>query len=61
MKTTPTPAMEVLLGLPPLHVVIEAEAQAGLYRITCNQQWRPRSTNYSHAKKAKDMEQNPSF
>jgi hypothetical protein len=25
-KTTPTAAMEVLLGLPPLHVAIEAEA-----------------------------------
>jgi hypothetical protein len=32
MKTTPTAAMEVLLGLLPLHVVIEAEAQAGIYR-----------------------------
>jgi hypothetical protein len=38
MKTTPTAATEVLLGLPPLHVVIEAEAQAGIYRLMCNQQ-----------------------
>jgi hypothetical protein len=30
MKTTPTAAMEALLGLLPLHVVIEAEAQAGI-------------------------------
>jgi hypothetical protein len=57
MKTTPTAAMEVLLGLPPLHVVIEAVAQAGIYRLICNQQWRPRSTNYGHAKKSWDMEQ----
>jgi hypothetical protein len=34
-KTTPTAAMEVLL---PLHVVIEAEAQAGVYRLMCSQQ-----------------------
>jgi hypothetical protein len=58
-KTTPTAAMEVLLGIPPLHVVIEAQAQAGIYRLMCNQQWRPRSTNYGHAKKSRDMEQEP--
>jgi hypothetical protein len=50
MKTTPTAAMEVLLGLPSLHVIIEVEALAGIYRLMCNQQWRPRSTNYGHAK-----------
>jgi hypothetical protein len=33
MKTTPTAAMEVLLGLPPLHVIIASEAQAGIYRL----------------------------
>jgi hypothetical protein len=38
MKTTPRAAMEVLLGLPPLHVVIEVEAQTGIYRLMCNQQ-----------------------
>jgi hypothetical protein len=59
MKTTPTAAMEVLLGLPPLHVVIEAEAQAGIYRLMCNQHWRPTSTNYGQAKTAWDMEQEP--
>jgi hypothetical protein len=61
MKTTPTAAMEVLLGLPPLHVVIEAEAQAGIYRLMCNQQWRPRSANYGYDKKSRDMEQEPVF
>jgi hypothetical protein len=30
MKITPTAAMEVLLGLPPLHVTVEVEAQAGI-------------------------------
>jgi hypothetical protein len=33
IKMTPKAAMEVLLGLPTLHVTIEAEAQAGIYRI----------------------------
>jgi hypothetical protein len=50
MTTTPTAAMEVLLGLPPLHVATVAEAQAGIYRLMCNQQWRPRSTKYGHVK-----------
>jgi hypothetical protein len=53
----PKAAMEVLLGLLPLHVTIEAETQAGIYRLMCNQQWSPRSTNYGHARKSWDMEQ----
>jgi hypothetical protein len=36
MRTTPTAALEVLLGLLPLHVIIEAEAQAAIYRLMCN-------------------------
>jgi hypothetical protein len=32
MKITPSPAMEVLLGLPPLHVMIDA----GIYRLNCS-------------------------
>jgi len=31
MKKTPTAAMEVLLGLLPLHVITEVEAQAAIY------------------------------
>jgi hypothetical protein len=59
MKTTPTAAMEVLLGLPPLHVMIEAKAQGGIYRLMCNQQWKPKSTNFGHTKKSQDMEHEP--
>jgi hypothetical protein len=59
MKMTPTPAMEVLLGLPALHVMIEAKAQAGIYRLMCNQQWKPKSTNFGHTKKSRDMEHKP--
>jgi hypothetical protein len=59
MKMTPTAAMEVLLGIPPLHVMIEAEAQAGIYRLMCNQQWKPKSTNFGHIKKSRDMEHEP--
>jgi hypothetical protein len=59
MKTIPTAAMEVLLGLPSLHVMIEVEDQAGIYRLMCNQQWKPKSTNFGHTKKSWDMEHEP--
>jgi hypothetical protein len=42
--------MEALLELPPLHVMIEVEALAGIYRLMCSRQWRPKSTNFGHAK-----------
>jgi hypothetical protein len=61
MKTTTTAPTEVLLGLPPLHVVIEAEAEAGIYRLMCNQQWRPRCNNYGYTKKLRTWSKNPSF
>jgi hypothetical protein len=34
-----TAAMEVLLGLPPLHLQVEAEAKIGNYRLLCSDQW----------------------
>jgi hypothetical protein len=42
MKTTPTAAIDVLLGLPLLQVMIEAEALAGICRLMCNKQWKPK-------------------
>jgi len=51
MKTTPTAAIEVLLRLSPLHVMTEAEALAGICRLMCNKQWRPKSTNSGHTTK----------
>jgi hypothetical protein len=51
----PTTAIEVLLGLPPLHVITEAEAQAGIYRLTCSQQWKPKSTNFGHARQYQNV------
>ena len=57
MKMTPKAAMEVLLGLLPLHVMNEAEAQAEIYRLMCTQQRRPKSTNFGHTKKSQDIGQ----
>jgi len=48
---TPTGAMEVLLGLTPLHVTTTTGAQMGTYRLMCTQQWRPKSNNFSHITK----------
>jgi len=54
MRTPPTAAMEGLL-----HVVIKVEAQAAIYRLTCNHQWKPKSTKYSDTKTSQDMEHQP--
>jgi hypothetical protein len=59
MNMTPTAAMEVLLGLPPLHVMTEAEAQAELCRLMCTQHWRLKSTNFGHTKQSRDIGQEP--
>jgi hypothetical protein len=40
MKMAPTAAVAVLLGLPPLDLKTEAEARAGIYRFSCNEQWK---------------------
>jgi hypothetical protein len=38
MRTTPTTAIEVLLGLPPLHLQVETKAESGNYRLRSNDQ-----------------------
>jgi hypothetical protein len=38
MKMTQRVAMEVLLGHPTLHMIIEAEGQSSIYRLVCSQQ-----------------------
>jgi hypothetical protein len=49
MRTAPTVAIEVLLGLPPLHLQLEAEARAGIYRLYCSDKWKPKSKGFGHA------------
>ena len=34
----------------------EVEAQVGIYRLMCTQQWRPTSTSFGHTKKSWDIE-----
>jgi len=59
MKTTPTAAIQVILGLPPLHVMTEAEALTGIYRLMCNKQWTPKLTNFGHAIKISERRAHP--
>ena len=39
MRTTPTAAMELIIGIVPLPVYIKSEAMAACYRIRLNSQW----------------------
>jgi hypothetical protein len=61
INTAPPAAMEVLLGLPPLHMQVEVEAMIGSYRLRCNEQWKPKSEGFGPAYMARDMEKNPSY
>jgi hypothetical protein len=60
MRTTPTAvAVEVLLGLPPLHLQVEVEAKVGNYRLCCSDQWKPKSEGFGHAYVTQDMKKKP--
>jgi hypothetical protein len=48
MRTAPIVAMEVLLGLPPLHLQVEVEARTGIYRQCCNEQWKLKPVGFGH-------------
>jgi hypothetical protein len=60
IRTAPISAMEALLGLPPLHLQVEAETKAGNYKLRCNDQWKPKFESFGHAYMTKDMKKNPS-
>jgi hypothetical protein len=59
MRSAPTAAMEVLLGLRPLQLQMEAEAKVGNYRLRCNEHWRPESEGFGHAYMIQDMKKEP--
>jgi hypothetical protein len=54
-------AIEVLLGLPPLHRQVEAEVKGRNCRLHCNDQWKPKSEGFGHAYMTQDMKKNPSY
>jgi hypothetical protein len=58
MRTAPAAAMEVL-GLPPLHLHVEAENKTRNYKLRCNEQWKPKSEGFGHTYMTQDMEKEP--
>jgi hypothetical protein len=60
-RTAPTAAMEVLLGLAPLHLQVEANAKIGNTRLRCNEQWKPKSEGFGHAYMTQDIEKKPTL
>jgi hypothetical protein len=61
MRTAPTAAVEVLLGLPPLHLQMDVEARIGNYRLRCNEQLKPKFDGFGHAYLTWDMESEPAL
>jgi hypothetical protein len=51
MKTAPTAAIVVLLGISSLYLKMVTEDQAGIYRLSCNVQLKLRSIWYGHMRK----------
>lgn len=54
-----TVAVEILLGLPPLPLKINLETQAGISRLSCNEQQRSRSLMYGHIMKESYLQIGP--
>jgi hypothetical protein len=52
---TPAAALEVHLRLLFVHVVIVVQAKVVVYRLMCNHQWNPKSTNWGHTKESWDV------
>ena len=59
MKMTSTVAVEVLQRRPPLHVISEVQAQAGIYKLICTQRWTPKSTTFGHMKNSLEIKHEP--
>jgi hypothetical protein len=59
MTTSPTVETKVLLGLPPVHLQLEAEAKAGIYSLNCNNQWKPTSEGSGHVYMTRNIEREP--
>jgi hypothetical protein len=49
MKTAQRTAIEVLIGLPPLHLQLKARVRAGIYRLYCSDQLKPKTEGFEHA------------
>jgi hypothetical protein len=59
MRSVQTAAMGILLGLPPLHLQVQAEAKIGNYRLHCSDQWKHKSEGFGHAYMTQGMKKEP--
>jgi hypothetical protein len=59
MSTSSTAALEIFLGLPPLHLQLEEEARVGIYRLQCSDQWKLGFSKSEHVCISQDMEKEP--
>lgn len=50
MRSTPTVAMEILLGLPPLHLLIQKEAMSTFYQLRNSNEWSMHQDTTGHSK-----------
>jgi hypothetical protein len=50
MRTTPTNAMETLVGLPPLDAVVQGEARASAHRLWSLGSWSYLRPNNGHSR-----------
>lgn len=51
----------ILLELPPFQIKTEAEAWAGIYKLNCNEQWKPISIWQRHKNMSCDMKEEPTL
>jgi hypothetical protein len=61
MSSTPIAVVEMLLELPPLHIMTELETLAGMHRLHCNEPCKPTILGYGHIKVAWVMNKEPVF
>jgi hypothetical protein len=59
VRTVTTAEIELLLGLRPLPLQLEAEARAGIYRIYCSDQWKPKTEVSGHAYVTQSLKREP--
>jgi ribonuclease HI len=61
MRTTPTAALDVILGLPPLHLVMEARARSCTIRLASIDLWGTWNQTTHHCKLTKYLQENTNY
>jgi ribonuclease HI len=61
MRTTPTAALDVMLGLPPLHLVLEARARSCAIRLATVDSWGCWNQSAYHCELTKLLQKNKNY